>query len=1272
MLSINRITTIFLNLMLVSLLCGLMSVNAVHAKAVNQANTSSEQLDPRFSGWLRAPEKRQYFRYTPSGQKVYLGLIKNKFVVQFKEGVTHQQIERLNAKYQTQIFNMFRKEKNRAPIYLLHIPPERSLKNMLKPYSPERQEVYGVYGYEPIVEWTMPAFHALNARVIPTDEFTVMLSPNASESNLTELNQAHGVEILERDAKNGSYRLRVTSQSDLNSLDMANLYHEQSFIAWAVPDYLSNQEIEDPEARQYFKNNELTPPTYFPVNPDKFVVLFKPGVTDAQIDDLNDKYHTYIVRKIRRGIHGDPIYIFSVPHGKRLKDVLKLYGKQRIPRSGVYGYEPIVEWTMPALSYLGKRVTPTARFSVQLKPGVNEAVLREFNRKHGVEEVRRRSTYSPTLGGTRTVYTLKVTEKSDLNSLDMANLYAEQPFIQWSSLSYHYPAFDSLPPDYPNDDWYPYQWNLNQVSDIDIDAPEAWRIWDDIGDGKGSGITIAIVDSGIEMQHEDLQGKIVEAAKRWDFVDGDDWPEDAPPYHGTQVAGIAAAMTHNNKGIAGVAPNARIMPLRINLDDPNPDQIAEAIDWAREKGAKVINCSFSLWHQNNMKQAVVDASNAGRVVVASAGNEGVSDPQYPADYGENPYSSDPYNIPGVIKVGAIDSEGNRWQEGGLISNLYPDVVAPASVPSTYEEPNQYSDSFGATSAATPHVSGLVALLLSYKSDLTPEQVKDIIQKTADRMGSPDAGGYDIMGVYGYGRINAFRALQYLGGTIPPGQVREWKKERVDPQQFDILIAGDVVIEGGATPATLNIEPGTVIRFEAQDFQSGGRSNTYPELRVLGGTLIANGETEETRIIFESATGGGYPWYGIYYTDTGSEEISFCTIRNAYVGIFFNEFESQFTVSDCIIEHNFFGIYCSYSDYIRIVNNKIDEHWYGVIIFEGSDIQVGDVDAGNTIENNIYHGVYVDSTSYTNVFSNEIRNNDVGVYVHDIFQVYIGDYQYPGGYHDFSRGNNIHHNKDGIQLYNDVATFVEANNIHDNDPGEYWDGIWSYLSSSYVSHNTITSNNGGFEAAYSGIPVLTQNKITGNNGYGVHCYYTYPAMDYGYNEISGHTYNMYVKNVSAVEILARYNNWGLPVNQVDVHIWDDDETGGQEPEVIFSPIYQGSPWAPPLPALTQKQEQKKSYVWALGQNYPNPFNPETWLPYSLKEAVSVTLEIYNARGQLVRVLKFGVQEPGDYLTPATAARWDGRNQHGEQVASGLYFYRFKAGAFRALKKMVLLK
>ena len=93
----------------------------------------------------------------------------------------------------------------------------------------------------------------------------------------------------------------------------------------------------------------------------------------------------------------------------------------------------------------------------------------------------------------------------------MSNLYELQPFIKWAEPDYYHPAFDSLPPDYPNDTLYVSgsQWNLNQGSDIDIDAPEAWRIWNNESDGKGSGITIAFVDNGIEGNHEDFDGTVI-------------------------------------------------------------------------------------------------------------------------------------------------------------------------------------------------------------------------------------------------------------------------------------------------------------------------------------------------------------------------------------------------------------------------------------------------------------------------------------------------------------------------------------------------------------------------------------------------------------------------------------------------------------------------------------------------------------------------------------------------------------------------------------------
>jgi hypothetical protein len=94
--------------------------------------------------------------------------------------------------------------------------------------------------------------------------------------------------------------------------------------------------------------------------------------------------------------------------------------------------------------------------------------------------------------------------------------------------------------------------------------------------------------------------------------------------------------------------------------------------------------------------------------------------------------------------------------------------------------------------------------------------------------------------------------------------------------------------------------------------------------------------------------------------------------------------------------------------------------------------------------------------------------------------------------------------------------------------------------------------------------------------------------------------------------------------------------------------------------------------ALWQNYPNAFNPETWMPFQLSEAASVTLSIYDVSGKLVRTLKLGQKLPGYYLDKSNAAYWDGRNSNGERMGSGVYFYSLRAGDFTAVRRMVLQK
>jgi len=90
------------------------------------------------------------------------------------------------------------------------------------------------------------------------------------------------------------------------------------------------------------------------------------------------------------------------------------------------------------------------------------------------------------------------------------------------------------------------------------------------------------------------------------------------------------------------------------------------------------------------------------------------------------------------------------------------------------------------------------------------------------------------------------------------------------------------------------------------------------------------------------------------------------------------------------------------------------------------------------------------------------------------------------------------------------------------------------------------------------------------------------------------------------------------------------------------------------------------------NHPNPFNPETWLSYQLAHPAPVSIQIYDARGHHIRILDLGLQVPGVYWDKSRAAHWDGRNQQGEMVPGGLYFYTFKAGEFQTTGKMVIVK
>jgi thermitase len=288
----------------------------------------------------------------------------------------------------------------------------------------------------------------------------------------------------------------------------------------------------------------------------------------------------------------------------------------------------------------------------------------------------------------------------------------------------------------PNDPNRSSQWGLNAIHVYDA--------WDA---SLGTGQIVAILDTGSDLDHPDLAAHLQPG---YDFVDGDGVPAPDPAFanqwHGTHVNGIANAVTNNGTGIAGVAWDARTLPVRI-IDEGGASSfnIASGIVYATDHGAKVINLSLGGpgWVKIE-RDAVNYAAAHGVIVVAAAGNDGDAIPFYPASYDH------------VISVASTTSDNGRSSFSNY--GTYIDVAAPgSSIYSTLYD-NAYGTASG-TSMAAPHVAGAAALVRSAGHAATAEDVTEALLCSAFDLG---AGGWDPY--FGWGLVQADSAVNYIPGT----------------------------------------------------------------------------------------------------------------------------------------------------------------------------------------------------------------------------------------------------------------------------------------------------------------------------------------------------------------------------------------------------------------------------------------------------------------------------------------------------------------------------
>ena len=446
------------------------------------------------------------------------------------------------------------------------------------------------------------------------------------------------------------------------------------------------------------------------------------------------------------------------------------------------------------------------------------------------------------LYGTNNTYVISMSSPiSALSLKSNANIiYAED-----NQLFY---AMDVVPddPDYAAQQAWNYQM---------LNLPAAWSLQ------KGNrNVIVAVVDSGVSTTHPDLKNNLVAG---WDFVDNDSQPSDTvydnnpdDQYsHGTHVAGIISADTNNGIGVAGVAWNVRIMPVRVLGPDGSGDfaTIVQGINWAVSHGANIINLSMgaemtSADAPQSFKDALDNAFNKGVTVVAAAGNsDGPNNTGGPVNF--------PANYPSVIAVAALDETENLASysdygpeisvcaPGGTGDITIADPTGKMVFSTTYDK-SAKKDTYcymSGTSMAAPHIAGLAALLYS-RGMTDPSAIRQQIQSHSNVVGStlnmtgfglPDAAAMLNATTQGLPALQVFyvsisgtnsnatsyvspnSAGNYSMNKIPPGQV--YIGAFLDKNANGLVDAGDefgfyaksVTIVAGTAVGNINISLSTV-------------------------------------------------------------------------------------------------------------------------------------------------------------------------------------------------------------------------------------------------------------------------------------------------------------------------------------------------------------------------------------------------------------------------------------------------------------------------------
>lgn len=383
----------------------------------------------------------------------------------------------------------------------------------------------------------------------------------------------------------------------------------------------------------------------------------------------------------------------------------------------------------------------TDRVLVKFKAGTDEATKQGIHGRHGgsvIGEISR-------LG-------IQVVSVPSGKALAKAKDYKSETAIEFCEPDYVAHAIGV-----PDDPYFNSQWGLTKVQ-----ATQAW----DMTTGQPT-IKIAILDTGVDQDHEDLAGKIVANKNFTTSSTVDDLYG-----HGTHVAGIAAAATNNGVGVAGLGYDCAIMNVKV-LDDTGSGYyswIASGITWAADNGAKVISMSLGGSSASSTLQTAINyAWSKGVVIVAAAGNNGNANPVYPAYYS---------NCIAVAATDQNDAKASWSSYGSWVDVAAPGVGILSTLPNhTNKIGGLNYGSLSGTSMATPYVAGLAGLVWASSYGTSNTNVRNRIESTCDPIAG--TGSY-----WQYGRINAYKAVA-PPDTTPPSQVTSLTVTTVSSSQLNL-------------------------------------------------------------------------------------------------------------------------------------------------------------------------------------------------------------------------------------------------------------------------------------------------------------------------------------------------------------------------------------------------------------------------------------------------------------------------------------------------------